>query len=134
MTRHLTVNQKVLGSNPSGTANLRDSVKRNSISPRIVMTRNKFIMFVNQIKRLIREIDQAEWMNPNGLNLPSYGSFYRISLDILAEAFDKKKYQKIFLGMMESYECNGKFTRVYDINGELVRTPIELYDFAMKNK
>ena len=69
-------------------------------------------------------------MNPNGLNSPSYGSFYRVSLDILAETFDQKEYQKIFLEMMESYECNCKFTRVYDINGELVRTPTELYDLV----
>ena len=97
------------------------------------MTRNKFIAFVDQIKRLIREIDKCDWLNQTGPDVPTYGSFYEISLNILAETFDKKVYRKIFINMIQTYEYECKFTKEYNINGTVVRTPIELYDFAVKN-
>lgn len=98
------------------------------------MTRNKFVTYVNQIKRLIREIDKCDWLNRTGPDVSTYGSFYEISLNILAETFDKKVYRKIFLEMFKIYEYEHKFTREYNINGTIVRTPIELYDLVVENK
>lgn len=98
------------------------------------MTRNKFITYVDMIKRIVKTIEFNSWANRNSSDKKSYGSFYDISINILSEVFNKKFYRDIFIDMFKVYQRDGRFTREYSINGTIVRTPIELYDFTIKNK
>ena len=98
------------------------------------MTRNKFIKYVDKIKKMIRYIDLYDWVNPNSYNKPSYGSFYDITIDILLETFSKKSHRKIFIDMFRVYQRDNKFTVKYNVNGTIVRTPIELYDSVVTDK
>lgn len=86
------------------------------------------------IKRIVKTIEFNSWANRNSSNKKSYGSFYGISINILSEVFHKKSHRDIFIYMFKVYQRDGRFTREYNINGTIVRTPIELYDFTIKNK
>lgn len=97
------------------------------------MTRNKFITYIDTIKRIVKTIEFNSWTNRNSLDKKSYGSFYDISINILSETFDKKFHRDIFIDMFRVYQRDGRFTSEYDINGVIVRTPIELYDSVVTN-
>lgn len=97
------------------------------------MTRNKFITYVDIIKRIIKTIEFNSWTNRNSPDKKSYGSFYDISINILSETFNKKFHRDIFIDMFRVYQRDGRFTAKYNINDTIVRTPIELYDCVVTN-
>ena len=96
------------------------------------MTRNKFITYVHTIKRMVRTIENYYWTVRNLPDALSYGSFYEVSIDILSEVFPKGSHRKILVDMFKTYQRDGRFTKEYNINGTIVRTPIELYDCVVK--
>lgn len=96
------------------------------------MTRNKFITYVHTIKRMVRTIENYYWTARNLPDALSYGSFYEVSIDILSEVFPKGSHRKILVDMFKTYRRDIKFTKEYNVNGKLVRTPIELYDAIEK--
>lgn len=98
------------------------------------MTRNKFITYVNTIKRMVRTIENYFSVERHMPDALSYGSFYDVSIDILSEVFPKRSHRKILVEMFKTYQRDGRFTKEYNINGTIVRTPIELYDCVVKNK
>lgn len=97
------------------------------------MTRNKFITYVDLIKRMFRTIEYYYWGNKNDPNRLSYGSFYETCICLLAETFPNKSHQQMLIGMFKGYQRDLKFTREYNTKGKFVRTPIELYDLVMKD-
>lgn len=98
------------------------------------MTRNKFITYVNTIKRMIQTIENYLWIERDMPDALSYGSFYGVSIDILSEVFPKRSHRKILNEMFMTYQSDGRFTKEYNINGTIVRTPIDLYDLVVKNE
>lgn len=63
-----------------------------------------------------------------------YKRIYECIIKPLAEKFPKEIHRSTLVNMIEDFYFTGELNTIYNIEGRLVQTPMELYNIAFRNK
>lgn len=64
----------------------------------------------------------------------NYKRIYECTIKPLAERLPKEIHRSTLVNMLEDFYFTGELNTIYNIEGKLVQTPMELYNIAFRNK